>query len=76
MLAAVQRPISPACITVAMDHPLWNSFVVEMVYLLAKDKIFKQDRSARPGLELILIVSDRQPLVSGQRGVGPPSIPM
>ena len=24
VLAAVQRPISPACITVAMDHPLWK----------------------------------------------------
>ena len=24
MLAAVQRPISPACITVAMDRPLWK----------------------------------------------------
>ncbi len=24
MLAAVQRPISPACITVAMQRPLWK----------------------------------------------------
>ena len=24
MLAAVQRPISPACITVAVDRPLWK----------------------------------------------------
>ncbi len=24
MLAAVQRPIAPACITVAVDRPLWK----------------------------------------------------
>jgi len=49
-----------------VNDTLRNPLVIEMGNLLAKDEIFQQRRTARIGLERVLIVGKREALVRGQ----------
>src|SRR5687767_6770643 len=46
-----------------MDNPLWNTLVVEMGDLLAKDEVFEQRRATETRLEGVLVICDRNTLV-------------
>ncbi len=54
-----------------VNNALWNPLVVEMRYLLAKDEILQQGRTAEIGHERVWIVGKRNALVRGQRRVLP-----
>ena len=53
--------------TAGMDYALRYALVVKMGNLLAQNKILKQRRPAKSSFERILIVGDRNALISGQR---------
>ncbi len=53
-----------------VDDALGNALVVEMGDFLAQDEVFEQRRPAQAGLEGILVVCDRHPLVGRQRLIG------
>jgi len=48
-----------------VNDTLGNPLVIEMGNLLAEDEIFQKCRTARIGLERVLIVGKREPLVRG-----------
>lgn len=52
-----------------MDDSLRNPLMVEMLDLLAKDEILQQGRAPWPGLQRILIVADRRPVICGGAGI-------
>ena len=51
----------------SMDDSFGDSLVIEVCNLLAENKVFKQRWPSWTGLQSILIVVYRGPLVSGQR---------
>jgi pimeloyl-ACP methyl ester carboxylesterase len=67
VLAAVQRPISPACITVAMDRPLWKDrpswfLVAEQDRMI--DPQTQAFMAARMGARVRSLPVDHMPLVT------------
>ena len=46
---------------------LGNALVVEVRDLLAEDEVFEERRSAKPGLERVLVVGNRDALIGGER---------
>jgi hypothetical protein len=56
-----------------VNDALGNTLVVEMGDLFPKDEILQKRRTARIGLERVLIVGKHDALVRGQRGMLPTS---
>ena len=52
-----------------MHNTLRDAFMVEVIDLFAKNKIFEQHRAARHCFQRILIVGNGESLVGGQRRV-------
>jgi pimeloyl-ACP methyl ester carboxylesterase len=72
VLAAVQRPISPACITVTMERPLWKD--LPSWYLLAEqDRMIVADNqrfmAQRMGAQVRVHPADHAPLVTAPQPV-------
>jgi pimeloyl-ACP methyl ester carboxylesterase len=72
VLAAVQRPISPACITVAMERPLWKDrpswfLVAEQDRMIARDtQLFM---AGRMNAEMRSHAVDHTPIVTAPHAV-------
>ena len=53
-----------------MDDALRDALVVEVGDLLAEDEVLEEGRAAKPGLQRVLIVGDRDALVGREDAVG------
>ncbi len=55
--------------TAGVNDTLRDTLMVKMGDLLTQDEIFEQGRTAGPGAQRVLIVSDAHPLIGGERTV-------